>query len=203
MLSVNNVTALASQYSHNSMLDTLIAYAVCTRTVFNILGFAFALRSPNKLIYAAFNIEVAKIYTNSVLSAATYEVRDVLDFRVAPIGSSTVPGSFGNVYQSKTPPRPGEAAFGPLNSVIEINVPGHFYQETTMTTSASHNHGHADDVATGRMSVNEKEHEHVCTAYTYYGTRRDAPGITTLVRALLFNTVSLGIPEAEEWSFLA
>ncbi|KAM5544717.1 hypothetical protein V8D89_001615, partial [Ganoderma adspersum] len=151
------------------MLDTLIAYAVCTgllTDIFNILGFVFALRSSDKLIYAAFNIEVAKIYTNSVLSALNFRrprepvsaTYDLSDLRVAPMGSSTAPGSFGNVYQTKAAPRPDQSSFGPLNSMIEINVLGHFYSsQTTTTTAHSHDHGRVRDVEANRMSVNEKD----------------------------------------------
>ncbi|PIL32272.1 hypothetical protein GSI_05517 [Ganoderma sinense ZZ0214-1] len=157
----------------NSMLDTLIAYAVCTgllTDIFNVLGFAFALRSSDKLIYAAFNIEVAKIYTNSVLSSlnfrrprepvsATYEVSELSDIRVAAMGSSASPGSFGNVYHAKAAPRPDQSAFGPLNSVIEINVPGHPYASRTPTTTVhGDDHGHVDDVEANRRSGSEKEH---------------------------------------------
>ena len=68
-------------------------------------------------------------------------------------------------------PRPGESTFGPLNSVIEINVPGHFYQErqeTTRNSTMDHDHDHrgnVQDAEAGRRNVDEKEHEQVYVAY--------------------------------------
>ncbi|RPD54864.1 hypothetical protein L227DRAFT_615878 [Lentinus tigrinus ALCF2SS1-6] len=47
----------------NSKLDTLIAYAICTgllTDILNALGFAFAQTSPGNMWYAAMNMEVAK-----------------------------------------------------------------------------------------------------------------------------------------------
>ncbi|KAI0687843.1 hypothetical protein C8T65DRAFT_675563 [Cerioporus squamosus] len=59
----------------NSKLDTLIAYAICTgllTDILNALGFAFAQSSPGNMWYAALNMEVAKVYTNSVLAALNF-----------------------------------------------------------------------------------------------------------------------------------
>ncbi|RDX42348.1 hypothetical protein OH76DRAFT_1411208 [Lentinus brumalis] len=59
----------------NSKLDTLIAYAICTgllTDVLNALGFAFAQSAPGNMWYAALNMEVAKVYTNSVLAALNF-----------------------------------------------------------------------------------------------------------------------------------
>ena len=59
-------------------------------------------------------------------------------------------------------PRPDQSSFGPLNSVIEINVPGQFYSQTTTATVHSHDHRHVRDVEANRMSVDEKDQ---ATAY--------------------------------------
>ncbi|KAM5544727.1 hypothetical protein V8D89_001625 [Ganoderma adspersum] len=61
--------------STNSLLDTLIAYALTTgllTDVINILGFVFALVSSQTLYYAAFNTLVSKVYTNSVMAALNF-----------------------------------------------------------------------------------------------------------------------------------
>ncbi|RPD54865.1 hypothetical protein L227DRAFT_567065 [Lentinus tigrinus ALCF2SS1-6] len=59
----------------NSKLDTLIAYAMCTgllTDILNILGFAFAQTSPGNMWYVAMIMEVAKVYSNSVLAALNF-----------------------------------------------------------------------------------------------------------------------------------
>ncbi|KAI0628327.1 hypothetical protein C8Q77DRAFT_1162322 [Trametes polyzona] len=55
----------------NSVLDTLIIYAVNTgfvTSVFSIVAFVFALIVPGNLIYAAVSIVGTKLYANSVLA---------------------------------------------------------------------------------------------------------------------------------------
>ena len=71
----------------------------------------------------------------------------------------------------QTTPHPGESTPGPLNSVIEINVPGHFYQErqeATRNSTMDHDHdyrGNVQDTEAGRRSVDKKEDEQVYVAY--------------------------------------
>ncbi|KAI1784883.1 hypothetical protein LXA43DRAFT_1119746 [Ganoderma leucocontextum] len=66
--------------STNTLLDTLIAYAVTSGSltdVFNILGFVFAdiiilleaLATSQNLFYVTMNMVVTKVYTNSVMAA--------------------------------------------------------------------------------------------------------------------------------------
>ncbi|KAI0353785.1 hypothetical protein OH77DRAFT_1427086 [Trametes cingulata] len=55
----------------DSLIDLLIIYAINTGLltgIFSVLSFIFAITSPSKLIYSAFNIIAAKSYANSLLA---------------------------------------------------------------------------------------------------------------------------------------
>ncbi|KAI0364321.1 hypothetical protein BV20DRAFT_1057299 [Pilatotrama ljubarskyi] len=55
----------------DSLIDLLIIYAINTGLltgIFSLLSFIFAIVSPDKLIYSAFNIVAAKSYANSLLA---------------------------------------------------------------------------------------------------------------------------------------
>ncbi|KAI1783225.1 hypothetical protein LXA43DRAFT_1102792 [Ganoderma leucocontextum] len=68
----NTSTSLVPRCRTNTLLDTLIAYAVTSGSltdVFNILGFVFALATSQNLYYVTMNMVVTKVYTNSVMAA--------------------------------------------------------------------------------------------------------------------------------------
>ncbi|KAI1784888.1 hypothetical protein LXA43DRAFT_1119767 [Ganoderma leucocontextum] len=134
--------------STNSMLDTLVAYAVTTgllTDIFNTLSFVFALAYSQNLWYTTMNVQATKVYTNSVLAALNYRrprgstsqptwgTSDIINLGAVELdGVSRFPGAVTSAKRTQTDTRTTtghdeESARG-HGDVIEIKVEHEFMQ---------------------------------------------------------------------------
>ncbi|PIL32271.1 hypothetical protein GSI_05516 [Ganoderma sinense ZZ0214-1] len=133
--------------STNSLLDTLIAYAVTTgllTDLFNLLGFVFALVTSQNLYYAAMNMLVTKVYTNSVMAAlnfrkprepvGNYSTMGGSDVRAAHISLSEMSHSRDLAPRSKGSSNTAIPTFSGSGRILDIRVEKGF---TSTTDSGS------------------------------------------------------------------
>ncbi|KAI0353699.1 hypothetical protein OH77DRAFT_1522261 [Trametes cingulata] len=82
----------------DSIIDTLIKYAVCTGFITDVFALIFALVQPHNLIYTGIDLVTSKLYVNSVLAA--------LNFREAILSQASEEKGTGeigmSVYQRST-----------------------------------------------------------------------------------------------------
>ncbi|KAI1784889.1 hypothetical protein LXA43DRAFT_173992 [Ganoderma leucocontextum] len=144
--------------STNSLLDTLIAYAVTTgllTDLFNLLGFVFALVTSQNLYYAAMNMLVTKVYTNSVMAALNFrKPREPVgtqytgtgtgsDLRAAHISLSEMSHSRDTAPGSKVSSNTTIPTFSGNGNTIDIKVEKEF---TSTTDSSSERLGEGREV---------------------------------------------------------
>ncbi|KAM5544719.1 hypothetical protein V8D89_001617 [Ganoderma adspersum] len=133
--------------STNTMLDTLVAYAVTTgllTDIFNTLSFVFALAYSQNLWYTTMNVMATKVYSNSVLAALNYRrprgsttqptwgTSDIINLGAVELdGVSRFPGGMTSPKRTQTDSRTTghdeESARG-HGDVIEIKVEHEFMQ---------------------------------------------------------------------------